>query len=630
MRALKAIGKNFILLVLVCSFTFIYGMPSVFAYTNDGSYNEYTLNDKEKLNENIKLLYEKINLIKNSEIKNNDLKNNIENILSYFNEPNTINIYLDDNQNDEFLERIFKITSTDSGINIIESNIINEDVIVSATLELTTTYTYMLDYFSDLINNINQINDANENITSINNKLIDLESIIKNDTMLYNLKSTSINDTIDNINFYLLKINTTTLKNQIELYSSNCENVTELVSRVNELVTNLTSNTEYNKEVYLNYLGQYNLIKYDFDQYVYEYADTLISEISVVNDETSKENVVQKINTLFNSYQDSYNILNQQVQEFVNNIKQPTNEDDEEKIIKNINNITDISEYNFYNDVTLNLLNKTIEIYKNKILKLEIQGKEFSYDEILAGNTKINVTNSVTSIDYNVEVPEGRYYEVSGDKDLKVGDNIIEIKVYSNSDIERIFTVIVTRLEKYVDQGDVVIPNEDATNTNETAQTNQSSVTPLVSNTTQTESTTEAVLTTTADEQENDNGEVSNDSNDTDDSIESNDTDEKSEDEKNTESDEIDEEESEEMSPLTTILVLIGIALVGFGIYLLFGNDEDNDDVITKTVTPSKEEKVEIKKIEIKNDKPTPNKTDNKKTPNKKNNSTNKKNPNKK
>lgn len=158
--------------------------------------------------------------------------------------------------------------------------------------------------------------------------------------------------------------------------------------------------------------------------------------------------------------------------------------------------------------------------------------------DLSSSDQKITVGNDVTEIEILYELSDpNSTVEILNNKDLKVGENTITIVVTAPNGEVRNYTIIVVREEK---QESSVVTTESTNDTNDSVTTLQTS-------------------TNTSSEDDNmtvDNEKISNTS----------DSNEK-----------YNEELADEsgVSVWIILLIVIGIALVGYGVYKLFGDKED-------------------------------------------------------
>lgn len=627
MRALQRLSKKIMSCILAFSLFLSTGISSVFA-------SEIVTVDT--LKQNLNTLKSGISTLSNKSIQNENIKAAVDNVIDSLSEvnDNKISIYAvaQSSGNKYNVTLDLSNDSIDYGMEVKYEE--NKIVFNNGAQELTTAYIKTISSISSIVDTINKANQQDSSIDILEGyvtiTLNNITNIIRTQQKLYNEKINELDQFVSNLNNYNSKIENnivrnslTKLNDDVNLLDSIYENeeVDLLLENINnELSKDLVSIDNYN-----NYLEQFNKL---LDSYVDNSTTEILNkilEIDIDSDNVSDTvlNIEKDIEDLklFNS--NSEEVFNLKLQNKLNEYKMPTTEEERVSGLNDLNKIKLLSSK--YNDEVNQLLNEKIELYQKSVdadlQSLTIQGFKFDKDALDSGELNLYVAYDVKDASVELETSSDvATYEITGNTNLMVGENTITVTVTAENGNTKTYKVIVNRMEQYVEQGDVTDNNEPQTNNSNTVaapvetpqEDNAEDVVALVNNTVSNKKdTTNNKVNAKAKENEN--------------------AKEKDEEKKSNTSDSKDkyneELKDEDMSPLTILLIVAGIALVGFGIYMLFGKgDEDEEDI--KAEIPKKEEKVEIKKVEIKDDN-TNNKTKTQKTTSKQT-STNKNSSNKK
>lgn len=203
----------------------------------------------------------------------------------------------------------------------------------------------------------------------------------------------------------------------------------------------------------------------------------------------------------------------------------------------------------------------------NDLYSLKVNGLELDVDNL---TLTIYVGYEVEDLEViaNAYMSGITNVEIIKPNTLIVGENEVKVIVTSLNGQVKEYILTVIRQNQSADQGD---PADEKETTN-TTDTKKTVVTPLVNESTDKEDTVTSLVSTT-----------NNVSDSTDDSDIDEKTDNKSNNKKETKKYDEEVEEESGLNGLTVLLIVGGIALIGFGIYMLFGDKDDNTVGIKKT-----------------------------------------------
>ncbi len=573
MKALQNLGKKIMNCVLVIALVLSTGISTVFAE------GEIT---PAQLKESLDTLSSSVTALQSSSdgMMSSYVKEKIASIFSSNNfTENSITVSAISPSNGKIYKIV--VTANDDGFTFdkdfsIESN---EQEFINGAQVLTTTYTNLVSSLNTLVDKIKSVEEVTgKNVPSskILNSLDKIKTDVASETE-YKAKKYDIDNDI---------VSLVDIQGDLELY----KNILDLNSQYEkEYISSLVTNME---EV-LNGSGNKEEVESSYNN--------LVSSISLANEllgiTDASNGRIEQIKSTLGTYDDNQkDIFNTVIENSVNGYVEPTNEDERTNSLSKLEILKSVLKSVLNENQTIN---DKIESYKKLMFttlnSLTVHGFEFEKEAIDSGNKlSLYVDNSVTKVDIEFTLSDSNSRgEILGNENLKVGENEITIKVTDKYDNVKTYTVIVNRLEKYADLGDVDLSKNNTTTTN----TSNSNV--QVMNVEETIEDTAVLLENT----ESTAAKSSTES--TDNTTKKDETKSNTSDSKDKYNEDLEEEKT---NPLTIVLIIAGIALVGFGIYMLFGKDEDDEDDI-KAEAPKKEEKVEIKKVEVKdNKKSTPKK----------------------
>ena len=587
MRALKKLSRKLINCILAISMFFGTGLTSVFAQNIDS---------ETQLKNNFLSLEEKVEsldkLVSGSE---DTIFNNIETIINNnFNNKVTIKL------SDEDIT-LYEVSIDKDNDIIVVSDEEKKDELINAAQNVTAKYIEVVESMSLIVNSIKNANDNNVDVecikTDITNTLRNISQDINNNSLTYAVKVASLNTYknnfyryVDEIDEIVVKEVTTNnlnellnvanvLKERMVNQEYDITNIDELINNINTTITN----DEISEDIYNNYLLKYDEI---LNNYLNMYTDEILNEIISNDSVDNVDSIKQKIDELTTYNVNAQKLFDEKITNKLNEFGVPTTEDERVASLQILNNMNLLLEK--YSEENKTLLNEKIELYNKSadtsLTYLEVHGYIFTEEELMSDNLELSVANEVEEIEY-IARSNGIPEILNGTLKLNVGENTLVLNITAENGNTKTYNITINRLEKFEGMGDVEENNTNTTNNTEVKE----EVTTLENTVEQNENveSISAVRTNTTN-----NTKTANNDDDT--------KDEKEEKSNTSDvSDKYNEElEEEEMSPLTILLVLAGIGLIGFGIYMLFGKDDDNDD-IKMDVKPEKKsgEKIEIKNI---------------------------------
>ncbi len=549
--------------------------------------------------------------ITNEKLKNQAYLDTKNIIAEYDNMVTFVLTYL--NQSEDYTVLINNVGNT---LDLV-SNYVDKLEILDITYDRNMYQTYIVDFATLMISeanpsNIEALNDLETNINNFNTSLISLlsSSLLEKFNSLESLVNSKEMDGLDSIkasitynksllvpgcdllqitdNYLEIKNNFEQILNNYEQDNPNQEyintnfdkieeelnkvyNSTLTIDQINSIleIATIQDNTKLTLELLVNSMDQDKLadklvageINYDTLEAFVELNNNNISILSTINEvknsienssnpNPSKDELNQYFETMLDSKLFS---MNSYFMDKLNNLNNASKTEEERLEILNKINLVEFS-INKLNAT----LNKDITLITDKISEL----KEFyskscdnTLKNLIANNIELDLTkenqtitvgHDVTSIELIFEAnnPNAKV-EVLNNTDLKVGENTVLVIVTAPNGEVRQYTLTVVRQEKEASNLVTTVSNTNQNNTED--EENSSVETVKVS--------TEDSTALEDDEKTVDNEEKSNTS----------DSSEKY-------NEEIEEDEG--TNGLIILIIVVGIALVGFGIYKLFGDKE--------------------------------------------------------
>lgn len=419
--------------------------------------------------------------------------------------------------------------STLSGLESIKSQIetsinsLNE--INSDLIALSNTYSVLLNEYNVLVENNDKQNPTEE---YINSKILEIKNTLN--TII------GSNITVDQINTILEITSNTVTPTTLDM-----ETLVSLMDK--DLLAEKLISGELNYEILNSFIDLYN-----------NHMDIILSISTLKSDIENTQNIdinKEELNKYLNSQIDNEVFgTNSEYLNYLNSIENISKTEDERLQILNKLDLIDFSlellkETLVPSDESVTIINDKIselrEFYNkscdNTLTNLTVNGIELDVNE---SNHKIYVGNDITDLQVLFESsnPNAKV-EILNGKNLKVGTNEVIVIITAENGEVRQYTLEVVRAEK-----DSALIS--TTNTQETvSSSNEVSISILnnsVNDDTVLEEEKDSETRNTSDSAEKYNEEV---------------------------------EEEKGMSALTVLLIVLGIALVGFGIYKIFGEKED-------------------------------------------------------